>query len=109
MRSPGDFPDSSDGRSQGPLAQETIPSPAMKTESTIETMAEVTPNCAMARRSQTNSYRTLQKPEKKKKMKNQFTKRSVPRFAKGRDPQRVSARDECKRDECREIGGTRQG
>jgi hypothetical protein len=35
-------------------------------------MAVVTPNCAMASRSQTSSYRTLQNPEMKKKMKNQF-------------------------------------
>ncbi len=50
----------------------------MNTERMIETMAVVTPNCAIARRSHTSSYRTLQNPEKKKKMKNQFTKRSVP-------------------------------
>ena len=59
----------------------------MKTESTIETMAVVTPNCAMASRSQTSSYKTLQKPEMRKKKKYQFTndplsarRFSVPQF-----------------------------
>jgi hypothetical protein len=37
-------------------------------------MAVVTPNCAMESRNQTNSYNTLQKPEMKKKAKNQFTR-----------------------------------
>ena len=59
-------------RTRYPAAQEPIPSPAMKLESTIEIMAVVTPNCAMARRSQTNSYRMLQNPETMKKAKYQF-------------------------------------
>jgi hypothetical protein len=45
----------------------------MNAERTMATMAVVTPNCAMARRSQTSSYRTLQKPEMKKKTKYQLT------------------------------------
>jgi hypothetical protein len=36
-------------------------------------MAVVTPNWAMDKRSQTNSYSTLQSPETKKKKKNQLT------------------------------------
>ena len=44
----------------------------MKTERTIDTMAVVTPNCAMERRSHTSSYRTLQNPEMKKKRKYQI-------------------------------------
>ena len=44
----------------------------MKTERTIDTMAVVTPNCAMERRSHTNSYKTLQNPETKKKRKYQI-------------------------------------
>ena len=48
--------------------------PPMKTESTIETIAVVTPNCAIDRRSHTSSYSTLQKPEMKKKMKNKNKK-----------------------------------
>jgi hypothetical protein len=43
----------------------------MKTERTMEIIAVVTPNCAMERRSQTSSYRTLQKPEMKKRTKYQ--------------------------------------
>jgi hypothetical protein len=35
-------------------------------------MAVVTPNCAMERRSHTNSYKTLQNPETKKKRKYQI-------------------------------------
>ncbi len=42
-------------RIHSPLAQEPRPNPPMKTESTIETMAVVTPNCAMDKRSQTSS------------------------------------------------------
>jgi hypothetical protein len=37
-------------------------------------MAVVTPNCAIDRRSHTNSYKTLQNPEIKKKKKYQFTR-----------------------------------
>src|SRR5580658_7351902 len=44
----------------------------MKVESTIDTMAVVTPNCAMARRSQISSYKMLQNPEMKKKAKYQY-------------------------------------
>jgi hypothetical protein len=51
----------------------------MNTERTIETMAVVTPNCAMARRNHTSSYRTLQKPEMKKKTKYQLTKAVLSR------------------------------
>ena len=54
-------------RVRRPLAQEPRPSPAIKLERTMETSGVVTPNCAMARRSQTSSYMTLQKPETKKK------------------------------------------
>src|SRR5579871_2942958 len=43
----------------------------MNTESTIDTSAVVTPNCAMDNRSQTISYRRLQNPETKKNPKNQ--------------------------------------
>ena len=46
----------------------------MNTERTIDTMAVVTPNCAIDRRSHTNSYKTLQNPEIKKKKKYQFTR-----------------------------------
>jgi hypothetical protein len=42
----------------------------MNIERTIDTNAVVTPNCAIANRSQTSSYRMLQKPETKKKRKN---------------------------------------
>jgi hypothetical protein len=42
-------------RINAPLAHDPNPSPAMKTDSTIETMAVVTPNCAMDKRSQTSS------------------------------------------------------
>ena len=42
-------------------------------------MAVVTPNCAMARRNHTSSYRTLQKPEMKKKTKYQLTKAVLSR------------------------------
>ena len=45
----------------------------MKTDSTIETMAVVTPNCAMDKRSHISSYSTLQNPEMKKKVKYQPT------------------------------------
>ena len=38
----------------------------MNMESTVETMAVVTPKSAIASRSQINSYRMLQKPEMKK-------------------------------------------
>src|SRR6266849_5491903 len=58
-------------RIKTPLPQEPAPSPAMNVESTIETSAVVTPNWAIARRSQTSSYSTLQRPERKKKRKNQ--------------------------------------
>ena len=43
----------------------------MNIDKTVETRGVVTPNCAMASRNQTNSYRMLQKPEMKKKRKNQ--------------------------------------
>ena len=55
----------------------------MNTESTIETMAVVTPNCAMANRNHTSSYKTLQKPEMRKKTKYQFTSLRFP----GEDPE----------------------
>jgi hypothetical protein len=51
----------------------------MKDESTIDTMAVVTPNCAMASRSHTSSYRTLHRPETKKKPKYQPTARKGTR------------------------------
>ncbi len=47
----------------------------MNMESTIEVNAVVTPNCAMASRSQTTSYRMLQKPETRKNRKNQTMKK----------------------------------
>jgi hypothetical protein len=50
----------------------------MKTDSTIETMAVVTPNSAMERRNHTSSKRTLQKPERKKKKKYQLTVALTP-------------------------------
>src|SRR4029077_14676795 len=42
----------------------------MNMESTIDVRAVVTPNCAIARRSHTSSYSTLQNPEMKKNTKN---------------------------------------
>ena len=42
----------------------------MNMERTIETMAVVTPNCAIAKRNQTISYKMLQSPETKKNPKN---------------------------------------
>lgn len=54
-----------------PLAHDPNPNPAIKTDRTIETIAVVTPNCAIESRSQTISYRTLQKPEIRKKTKYQ--------------------------------------
>src|ERR1700693_2076775 len=54
------------------LARDQSPRPAMNTERTIDTMAVVTPNCAMEMRSHTNSYKTLQNPETKKKRKYQI-------------------------------------
>jgi hypothetical protein len=50
-----------------PPAHDPIPSPAIKTEITIDTMGVVTPNFAIASRSQTTSYTRLQNPEMKKK------------------------------------------
>jgi hypothetical protein len=44
----------------------------MKAASTIETMAVVTPNCDIARRSQIISYSKLQNPETKKNAKYQI-------------------------------------
>ncbi|MGA9255713.1 MAG: hypothetical protein WBV98_03840 [Candidatus Sulfotelmatobacter sp.] len=44
----------------------------MNIESTMDTSAVVTPNCAMANRNQTSSYKMLQKPEMKKKTKYRF-------------------------------------
>ncbi len=41
----------------------------MNAESTSDTIAVVTPNWAIAKRSQTISYKTLQKPETAKKQK----------------------------------------
>ena len=49
-----------------PAIQEPAASPAMNTESTMETRAVVAPICALERRSQTSSYRNMQKPEIKK-------------------------------------------
>jgi len=43
----------------------------MNMESTVDTSAVVTPNCAIAKRSQISSYRMPQKPEMKKKVKYQ--------------------------------------
>jgi hypothetical protein len=57
----------------------------MNTERTIDTMAVVTPNCAIDRRSQTNSYKTLQNPEIKKKTKYQLTQRPFGIEAAGRE------------------------
>src|ERR1700722_1867038 len=76
----------------------------MKTESTIETIAVVTPNCAIARRSQTSSYNTLQKPEKRKKKKYQFTNDSLARARFQFHNPVPSAHVEC-----REVPETRQG
>src|SRR6266404_1983054 len=56
-----------------PAAHEPTPSPAMNMERTTETRAVVTPNWAMARRSQTSSYRIPQNPETRKNRKNQNT------------------------------------
>src|SRR5437868_12670897 len=50
----------------------------MKVERTIETSAVVTPNCAIDSRSQTSSYKMLQKPDTKKNAKNQDT--NLPSF-----------------------------
>src|ERR1700736_2220215 len=60
-------------RSHLPLAHAPSPSPPMKTERTIDTIAVVTPNCAIDSRSHTNSYSTLQNPEAIKKKKYHFT------------------------------------
>src|SRR5271163_425109 len=76
----------------------------MKTESTIEIMAVVTPNCAMASRSQTSSYNTLQKPEMRKKMKYQFTQDSLSSAGWQFHDKFVSAHVEC-----REVKRARQG
>src|SRR6185437_3990546 len=57
-----------------PAAREPIPNPPMNAERTIETMGVVTPNCAIARRSQTSSYNIPQKPEIRKKEKYQSIK-----------------------------------
>ena len=43
--------------------------PAMKTESTIDVSAVVTPNCAIDNRNQISSHKTLQNPETKKNKK----------------------------------------
>jgi hypothetical protein len=40
----------------------------------VETSGVVTPNCAMASRSQTSSYRIPQNPETRKKKKYQITR-----------------------------------
>src|SRR5712692_7507678 len=53
-------------RASRPPAHDPSPKPAMNMESTVETMAVVTPKSAIASRSQINSYRMLQKPEMKK-------------------------------------------
>ena len=58
-------------RTMRPLPHEPMPNPAMNMESTIETSALVTPNCAMDSRSQTISYRMPQNPDTKKKRKYQ--------------------------------------
>ena len=42
-------------RNHLPLAHDPSPIPAMNTERTIDTMAVVTPNCAIDSRSHTNS------------------------------------------------------
>ena len=76
----------------------------MNTDSTIDTMAVVTPNCAMASRSQTSSYNTLQKPEMRKKMKYQFTQDSLSSAGLQFDDRFVSAHVEC-----REVPESRQG
>ncbi len=49
----------------------------MKTESTIDTRAVVTPKAAIESRSHTSSYKMLQNPEIKKKAKNQYTYRTI--------------------------------
>ena len=49
----------------------------MKTESTIDTRAVVTPKAAIDSRSHTSSYKMLQNPEIKKKAKNQYTYRTI--------------------------------
>src|SRR5262249_31429819 len=56
-----------------PAAQEPSPMPAMNIDRTVETKGVVTPNCAMARRSQISSYRMLQNPESRKNTKYQVT------------------------------------
>src|SRR5713101_5657211 len=62
-------------RSRNPAPSEPTPRPAINIESTIETWAVVTPNCAIASRSQISSYRMPQKPEMKKNKKYQSTQR----------------------------------
>ena len=57
-----------------PAAQEPRPMPDINMDKTAETTGVVTPNCAIARRSQTSSYKMLQKPERRKKTKYQVTR-----------------------------------
>src|SRR6266478_7739126 len=52
-----------------PPPQEPSANPAIKTESTIETIGVVTPNLAIASRSHMVSYTRLQKPDTRKNTK----------------------------------------
>ena len=52
----------------------------MKTDNTIETIGVVTPNRAIASRSQTTSYTRLQNPEIRKNRKNQRILKNYPPF-----------------------------
>src|SRR6266702_1521345 len=67
-------------RTRYPAPNEPRPKPAIKLESTIDTIAVVTPNCAMAKRSQISSYRMLQNPEIKKKPKYHFQLIGAPAY-----------------------------
>ena len=53
----------------------------MKTDSTIDTMAAVTPKRAMARRSHTTWHRRAQNPETTKNAKNQRSRKAASRAA----------------------------
>ena len=56
-------------RMMKPDVHDPAPNPAIKAERKMETIAVVTPNCAMASLIQIISYRMLQKPETRKKQK----------------------------------------
>src|SRR5215831_985435 len=93
-RSVGKVLVASRARRHRPPAHEPNPKPAMKTDSTIETMAVVTPNSAMERRNHTSSKRTLQKPERKKKKKYQLIVALTPCGSDCRAEQRENDRRE---------------